>query len=210
MCALPLQRRPCPEEDAHFLSRITWWWQTSQIWSGWRHSLSYDDLTDLNAEDKSRVIAPHFQRHWDKELEKAGLVFVRMNQHLFIDDALWCMGVVLLSKLAHLKLGWLCLKSTCLWLSVHKWEYTATYTKYCSYILCSQVARQTCSFNKGFQRGKRACTTRTWQNNKKKWIVVCLLVLLSARMLCIHCLHSYMWPALGKGTVGKFSSMLSF
>ena len=66
------QRRPCPEEDAHFLSRITWWWQTSQFWNGWRHPLEYDDLADLNMEDKSQVIAPTFQKNWDKELKKAG------------------------------------------------------------------------------------------------------------------------------------------
>ena len=68
------QRRPCPEEEAHFLSRITWWWQNGQIWSGWRRPIKYDDLADLNAVDKSRVIAPRFQRNWDRELRKAGLV----------------------------------------------------------------------------------------------------------------------------------------
>ena len=68
------QRRPCPEEDAHFLSRITWWWQNRQIWNGWRRPIKYDDLADLNAVDKSNVIAPRFQKNWDRELKKAGLV----------------------------------------------------------------------------------------------------------------------------------------
>ena len=71
-----LQRRPCPEEDAHFLSRITWWWQNRQIWNGWRRPIKYDDLADLNAVDKSRVIAPRFQKNWDRELKKAGLVWL--------------------------------------------------------------------------------------------------------------------------------------
>ena len=67
-----IQRRPCPEEDAHFLSRITWWWQNGQIWHGWRRPIKYEDLADLNTNDKSRVIAPRFQRIWNEELEKAG------------------------------------------------------------------------------------------------------------------------------------------
>ena len=71
---MQIQRRPCPEENAHFLSRITWWWQNGQIWSGWRRPIVYDDLADLNAVDKSRVIAPRFQKNWDRELRKAGLV----------------------------------------------------------------------------------------------------------------------------------------
>ena len=72
---LNMQRRPCPEEDAHFLSRITWWWQTRQFWNGWRRPLKYDDLADLNAVDKSQAIAPHFLKNWDRELKTAGLVY---------------------------------------------------------------------------------------------------------------------------------------
>ena len=68
---LLLQRRPCPEEDASFLSRITWWWQNGQIWRGWRHPIKYEDLASLNTVDQSRVVAPRFQRNWDKELRKA-------------------------------------------------------------------------------------------------------------------------------------------
>ena len=46
----------------------------SLIWRGWRHSLEYSDLTDLNYEDKSRVVAPRFQRNWDNQIRKAGCV----------------------------------------------------------------------------------------------------------------------------------------
>ncbi len=67
-----LQRKSCPEEHATFLSRITWWWQNGQIWHGWRRPLKYDDLVDLNTYDKSEAIAPVFQKHWNKELCKAG------------------------------------------------------------------------------------------------------------------------------------------
>ncbi len=65
------QRRPCPESEATFLSQITWWWQNGQIWYGWRHPLTYDDLADLNVEDKSAVVTPQFQKHWANEIKKA-------------------------------------------------------------------------------------------------------------------------------------------
>ena len=66
------QRRPCPEEDATFLSRITWWWQNKQMWAGWRRPLMYDDLADLCYKDKSEVVASRFISYWDKELKKTG------------------------------------------------------------------------------------------------------------------------------------------
>jgi hypothetical protein len=75
------QRRPCPEEDAHFLSWITWWWQTRQFWNGWRQPLKYDDLADLNSKDKSGVIASRLLKNWDRELKKAGLVVYDLDYH---------------------------------------------------------------------------------------------------------------------------------
>ena len=77
ICTYGQQHRLCPEEDAHFLSRITWWWQTSLIWNGWRRPLKYEDLADLNTANKSGVVASHFHRTWNEELEKAG--WVRSN-----------------------------------------------------------------------------------------------------------------------------------
>lgn len=102
------QKRPCPEESATFLSRITWWWLNgykyltttislklldpvnhyhkfvthpnvilvpllppcSLIWRGWRVALEYKDLSDLNREDKSGVVARNFQRNWDAEVRR--------------------------------------------------------------------------------------------------------------------------------------------
>ena len=46
--------------------------QTSLIWHGWRTALEYKDLTDLNREDKSDVVATNFQRNWDREVRRAG------------------------------------------------------------------------------------------------------------------------------------------
>ena len=44
----------------------------SLLWRGWRKVLEYSDLTDLNYVDKSRQLAPRFQRYLDQEMEKAG------------------------------------------------------------------------------------------------------------------------------------------
>lgn len=42
------------------------------IWKGFRGSLSYDDLYDLNERDKSENIVPKFQNEWDKQVHNAG------------------------------------------------------------------------------------------------------------------------------------------
>jgi hypothetical protein len=78
------QRRSCPEEDASFLSRITWWWQNGQIWRGWRHPIKYEDLARLNAVDQSRVVAPRFQRNWDRELKKSRWVKNKLRVYMYM------------------------------------------------------------------------------------------------------------------------------
>ena len=69
-----LQRKPSPYETATFLSQLTWWWQNGQIWRGWRCPLKHEDLPDMNQSDKSRSVAPRFQKNWDKELRRVGSV----------------------------------------------------------------------------------------------------------------------------------------
>lgn len=66
-----MQRKSSPEEDATFLSQITWWWQNGQIWHGWLHTLTYDDLADLNFRDKSERVVPSFQKNWSSKLINA-------------------------------------------------------------------------------------------------------------------------------------------
>ncbi len=51
---------------------VTWWWQTKQIWQGWRRPLVYDDLNDLCYRDKSAVAANKFKKYWDQEVKSAG------------------------------------------------------------------------------------------------------------------------------------------
>jgi hypothetical protein len=42
------------------------------MWKGFRKSLTVDNLSDLNRIDKSDIIAPKFQKEWDKEVRRAG------------------------------------------------------------------------------------------------------------------------------------------
>ncbi|CAG7831109.1 unnamed protein product [Allacma fusca] len=69
-----LHEKPCPEEEASFLSRLTFFWFESLAWKGYRKPLEYDDLWDLNAEDKSKNQVPAFDKRWNKSLAKAKIV----------------------------------------------------------------------------------------------------------------------------------------
>ena len=100
-----VQRKPCPEDSVSFFSRITWWWQNrfdeqqepniinhfltiffplSDLFSivyslflrGYKRALTYDDLCDINNEEKSHMVAPKFQKQWDMQLRKAGSVSI--------------------------------------------------------------------------------------------------------------------------------------
>ena len=79
-----MQRKSSPEEDATFLSQITWWWQNGQIWHGWRRTLTYDDLADLNSGDKSESVVPSFQKNWSNELKNAQSVAVYLYAGFYI------------------------------------------------------------------------------------------------------------------------------
>lgn len=46
------------------------------VWRGWRKSLTYDDLYDLNDEDKTKVVSARFSQEWNKELKKSKFVCV--------------------------------------------------------------------------------------------------------------------------------------
>jgi len=42
------------------------------MWIGWRKSLVYTDLPDLNEQDKTKMVIPSFMKYWDYELNKSG------------------------------------------------------------------------------------------------------------------------------------------
>uniref|UniRef100_A0A8C2DG21 Multidrug resistance-associated protein 1 n=1 Tax=Cyprinus carpio TaxID=7962 RepID=A0A8C2DG21_CYPCA len=49
---------PCPESGASFLSRITFWWITGLMVTGYKRPLEEKDLWSLNTEDKSQRVVP--------------------------------------------------------------------------------------------------------------------------------------------------------
>uniref|UniRef100_A0A673I337 Multidrug resistance-associated protein 1 n=1 Tax=Sinocyclocheilus rhinocerous TaxID=307959 RepID=A0A673I337_9TELE len=58
---------PCPESGASFLSRITFWWITGLMVTGYKRPLEEKDLWSLNTEDKSQRVVPQLVRRWDQE-----------------------------------------------------------------------------------------------------------------------------------------------
>ncbi|XP_017294825.1 multidrug resistance-associated protein 1 isoform X1 [Kryptolebias marmoratus] len=61
---------PCPEPGASFLSRITFWWITRMMMTGYRRPLEEKDLWSLNPEDCSHKVVPQLVRRWNSECQK--------------------------------------------------------------------------------------------------------------------------------------------
>nr|XP_043873402.1 multidrug resistance-associated protein 1 isoform X1 [Solea senegalensis] len=61
---------PCPEAGASFLSRITFWWITSMIVTGYRRPLEEKDLWSLNMDDCSHRVVPQLVHRWNSECQK--------------------------------------------------------------------------------------------------------------------------------------------
>ncbi|XP_040186825.1 ATP-binding cassette sub-family C member 3 isoform X2 [Rana temporaria] len=61
---------PCPESDAGFLSRLTFWWFTKMAILGYKRPLEDKDLWSLNEDDKSIVAVSKLIKEWDIEKTK--------------------------------------------------------------------------------------------------------------------------------------------
>ncbi|KAG7222014.1 hypothetical protein INR49_028178 [Caranx melampygus] len=61
---------PCPEPGASFLSRISFWWITRMMVTGYKRPLEEKDLWSLNAEDRSQRVVPQLVRRWNTECQK--------------------------------------------------------------------------------------------------------------------------------------------
>ncbi|XP_051242789.1 multidrug resistance-associated protein 1 isoform X4 [Dicentrarchus labrax] len=61
---------PCPELGASFLSRITFWWITNMMMTGYKHPLEEKDLWSLNPEDRSHRVVPQLVCRWNAECQK--------------------------------------------------------------------------------------------------------------------------------------------
>ncbi|GAV06011.1 hypothetical protein RvY_16054-1 [Ramazzottius varieornatus] len=60
---------PCPEEHASYPSKMTFWWITGLIYTGWRRTLVRADLWDLEEKDKTEVHASRLEKYWGVELK---------------------------------------------------------------------------------------------------------------------------------------------
>eukprot|EP00079_Xenopus_tropicalis_P030763 XP_012826972.1 PREDICTED: canalicular multispecific organic anion transporter 2 isoform X2 [Xenopus tropicalis] len=58
---------PCPESDAGFLSRLTFWWFTKMAILGYKRPLEDKDLWSLNEDDTSNVVVTNLIKEWEKE-----------------------------------------------------------------------------------------------------------------------------------------------
>ncbi|KAM5135322.1 ATP-binding cassette sub-family C member 3 [Mantella aurantiaca] len=61
---------PCPESDAGFLSRLTFWWFTKMAILGYRRPLEDKDLWSLNEDDQSISVVSKLLKEWEKEKTK--------------------------------------------------------------------------------------------------------------------------------------------
>ncbi|XP_074649425.1 multidrug resistance-associated protein 1-like isoform X1 [Tubulanus polymorphus] len=61
----------CPEENAPFLSRISFWWFTGMVIQGYKRALVTDDLWKLNHNDQCSQVSPILEKQWLLELQKA-------------------------------------------------------------------------------------------------------------------------------------------
>ncbi|KFV85701.1 Multidrug resistance-associated protein 6, partial [Struthio camelus australis] len=56
----------CPEANASFLSKITYWWFSGLVCKGYRQSLGVDDLWSMREENSSEAIVAQIEREWKK------------------------------------------------------------------------------------------------------------------------------------------------
>ncbi|KAJ6662481.1 hypothetical protein lerEdw1_011895 [Lerista edwardsae] len=65
------RKKGSPEENASFISKITYSWYTRVITLGGKKPLERDDLLDLNESDSPYVVCPDFEKQWRKEILKS-------------------------------------------------------------------------------------------------------------------------------------------
>uniref|UniRef100_A0A8C5WMM8 ABC-type glutathione-S-conjugate transporter n=1 Tax=Leptobrachium leishanense TaxID=445787 RepID=A0A8C5WMM8_9ANUR len=61
---------PCPEAEASFLSKMTFWWFTKLAALGYKRPLEDKDLWALNEQDKSKVVVSKLIKEWEAEKTK--------------------------------------------------------------------------------------------------------------------------------------------
>ncbi|XP_029207815.1 multidrug resistance-associated protein 1-like [Acropora millepora] len=64
------KREPCPEDSANVFSRLSFWWLTRLIYTGYKRALTDADLWALGKANKAVTIVPPFIQKW-REAENA-------------------------------------------------------------------------------------------------------------------------------------------
>ncbi|XP_066120060.1 ATP-binding cassette sub-family C member 3 isoform X1 [Saccopteryx bilineata] len=62
---------PCPEAEAGFLSRLSFWWFTKLAIHGYRRPLEERDLWSLNKEDRSETVVQRLLEAWKQQQKQA-------------------------------------------------------------------------------------------------------------------------------------------
>ncbi|KAJ2384822.1 hypothetical protein GGI05_004883, partial [Coemansia sp. RSA 2603] len=83
----------CPEERAHFFSRLTFSWMTPLLEKGYRDPLQFEDIWDLATEYRPDVVTDKFQRNWQHELNSSLPSLLRATIRTYSEP--WIVGGVL-------------------------------------------------------------------------------------------------------------------
>ncbi|XP_048588131.1 multidrug resistance-associated protein 1 [Nematostella vectensis] len=65
-----IKREPCPENSANILSKATFWWLNSLIFTGFKRPLVDKDMWSLAKKNRSDYIIPRVEAKWNKEEER--------------------------------------------------------------------------------------------------------------------------------------------
>jgi hypothetical protein len=71
----------CPEIEASFLSKLTFWWFNGLAITGYRKGIVSSDLWSLRDADKTNTIAPKFDKNWLKQISYSSK-YQKENQKL--------------------------------------------------------------------------------------------------------------------------------
>jgi len=62
-------KKPSPMESANIFSRVTFWWMTGLILTGYRRPLTDSDIWDLSRDNVANHVVSKFQEKWQKQIK---------------------------------------------------------------------------------------------------------------------------------------------
>jgi len=66
-----IMQNPSPDKTSSFFSKLFFLWYDSMAWTGYRRTLTEDDLWELNPQDCSRAQSDMFFKYWEQEVANA-------------------------------------------------------------------------------------------------------------------------------------------